>query len=87
MPLIYFSAALFLQQAKELSDAIKEKVKDLNYIRYKLVVQVSIGQKRGQGVRLASRCLWDTSTDNFTTTFFENESVFCLAQVYGLYYE
>lgn len=28
------------QQSKELSDAIKEKVKDLGFVRYKIIVQV-----------------------------------------------
>jgi hypothetical protein len=39
---------------------IKERVKNLGYERYKLVVQVTVGEKTGQGIRLASRCLWDT---------------------------
>merc|ERR1712060_1004467 len=75
------------QTAKELSDMIKEKVKKLGYDRYKLMVQVTVGQKRGQGIRLATRCLWDTSSDNFASEYYENESLFCVAQVYGLYYE
>ena len=46
------------QVAKELSDVVKEKVKDLGYDRYKLIVQVTVGQKVGQAMRIASRCLW-----------------------------
>ena len=46
---------------------IKEKVKDLGYERYKLVVQVTVGEKTGQGIRLASRCLWDTATDKYVS--------------------
>lgn len=46
------------QVAKELSDVVKEKVKGLGFDRYKLIVQVTVGQKVGQAMRIASRCLW-----------------------------
>ena len=75
------------QIAKELADTIKERVKNLGYERYKLVVQVTVGEKTGQALRLASRCLWDTATDNFAPDFYENSSVFCVGMVFGLYYE
>uniref|UniRef100_A0A7S0SJJ9 Tctex1 domain-containing protein 2 n=1 Tax=Mantoniella antarctica TaxID=81844 RepID=A0A7S0SJJ9_9CHLO len=75
------------QIAKELADMIKERTKNLGYDRYKLVVQVTVGEKTGQGIRMASRCLWDTATDNFASDFYENASVFCVAMVFGLYYE
>jgi len=75
------------QIAKELADTVKERVKNLGYQRYKLVVQVTVGEKTGQALRLASRCLWDTATDNFASDFYENSSVFCVGMVFGLYYE
>ena len=73
--------------AAELADTVKERVKNLGYDRYKLVVQVTVGEKTGQALRLASRCLWDTATDNFASDFYENSSVFCVGMVFGLYYE
>lgn len=75
------------QIAKQLADDIREKVKLLGFDRYKLVIQVTLGQKTGQAMRIVSRCLWDTTTDSFATETFENESVYCVAQVYGLYFE
>ncbi len=39
----------------------------LNYPRYKVIVQVVLGQNKQQGVRVASRCLWDTDADNFAS--------------------
>jgi hypothetical protein len=75
------------QIAKQLADDLRERVKMLGYERYKLVVQVTIGQKTGQAMRIVSRCLWDTTTDNFASEYFENESLYCVCQVYGLYYE
>ena len=68
------------QVAKDLTDIIKEKVKDMGYDRYKLVVQVCVGQKKGQAMRFASRCLWDTSCDNYASEFFENKTLYCVAQ-------
>eukprot|EP00294_Goniomonas_avonlea_P002587 CAMPEP_0114557414 /NCGR_PEP_ID=MMETSP0114-20121206/9819_1 /TAXON_ID=31324 /ORGANISM="Goniomonas sp, Strain m" /LENGTH=103 /DNA_ID=CAMNT_0001742703 /DNA_START=62 /DNA_END=370 /DNA_ORIENTATION=- len=46
------------QLSKELCTEIKEKVKAIGSPRHKLVVQVTIGEVQGQGVRIASRCLW-----------------------------
>eukprot|EP00163_Fabomonas_tropica_P008216 TRINITY_DN1783_c0_g1_i1.p1 TRINITY_DN1783_c0_g1~~TRINITY_DN1783_c0_g1_i1.p1 ORF type:complete len:104 (-),score=7.30 TRINITY_DN1783_c0_g1_i1:290-601(-) len=60
---------------------------DLGYRRYKLVVQTVIGENNGQGVRTASRCLWDTENDNFASASFANTSIFAVAMVFGLYYE
>ena len=71
--------------SKELSELIKEKVKALNYSRYKIIVQVTLGQKRGQCTRVASRCLWDVNTDNFASDYAETRDCFCSVQVYGLY--
>jgi hypothetical protein len=31
--------------------------------RYKFVVHSIIGEQRGEGVKAASRCLWDSDTD------------------------
>ncbi|GIL44490.1 hypothetical protein Vafri_1943 [Volvox africanus] len=75
------------QISKQLSDDLREKVKALGYDRYKLVIQVTVGQKQGQAMRIISRCLWDTQSDNFASEFYENESMYCVCQVYGLYYE
>ena len=55
--------------------------------RYKFVVQVSLGEVRGQGVRVASRCLWDTDTDNHASYSFRSDSVWCSVMVFGLYAE
>lgn len=75
------------QTAKQLADDLREKVKALGYEHYKLVIQVTMGQKKGQAMRIVSRSLWDTSTDSFASETFENESLYCVCQVFGLYYE
>jgi hypothetical protein len=40
--------------------------------RYKVVVQSVIGEVRGQGVRVTSRCLWDQETDSYVSFNWNN---------------
>lgn len=40
--------------------------------RYKVVVQTAIGEMKGQGIRVASRCLWDMETDNYVSCNWTN---------------
>lgn len=71
--------------AKEIADEIKSKLKEEPWERYKFVVQVLIGEQRGEGVRMGCRCFWDPNTDSFAQEVFTNESIFCVAAAYGLY--
>jgi tctex1 domain-containing protein 2 len=51
--------------SKAISHAANEALKDLKKDeRYKFVVQVTVGENNGQGVRVASRCYWDEDTDD-----------------------
>ena len=45
---------------------------ELGYERYKIVVQVDVGEFKGQGIKLASRCVWDTTTDTWASGSFKN---------------
>ena len=47
-----------------------------------LAMQVTIGQKSGQAQRSASRCIWDVKTDGAASECYENESMFCVCQVW-----
>uniref|UniRef100_A0A3P8WIM8 Dynein light chain Tctex-type 2B n=1 Tax=Cynoglossus semilaevis TaxID=244447 RepID=A0A3P8WIM8_CYNSE len=58
--------------SRSLADCIKDKVKSAGFDRYKLVVQVVIGEQRGQGVKMSSRCFWDADTDNYAEDLFMN---------------
>ncbi len=69
-----------------LSDNIKSKIKNL-FPRYKYVVQVTIGGKFNQGIKVASKCFWDKERDNFASHTVSNATLFAVATVYGLYYE
>ncbi|XP_008706610.2 dynein light chain Tctex-type protein 2B isoform X1 [Ursus americanus] len=60
------------QLTKRLSETIKDKLKEMGFDRYKVVVQVVIGEQRGEGVFMAARCFWDADTDNYTHDVFMN---------------
>ena len=53
---------------------------------FQIVVEVVIGEQRGEGVRMGTRCLWDSDTDNFASDVFMNDSLFCCAAAFGIYY-
>ena len=40
--------------------------------RYKLVFHAYVGENNGQMIRTASRCLWDTDTDNCASASWTN---------------
>ncbi|MCI4383338.1 hypothetical protein PGIGA_G00025370 [Pangasianodon gigas] len=71
---------------RTLADAIKHRVKGLGLDRYKLVVEVMIGEQRGQGVTMMSRCFWDSDTDGCAKEVYINDSMVCVAAVFGVYY-
>lgn len=72
---------------KLLSSRILEQVKSLNIERYKLVCFVNVGSKNDQGLRVASRCLWNAEHDTQVTASVENSTVFAVATVFGVYFE
>ncbi|KAL9951871.1 hypothetical protein ACROYT_G044610 [Oculina patagonica] len=73
--------------AKLLSARVLENVKQLNIERYKVVCLVTIGSKERQGLRIASRCLWNDQFDTFVSVCFEGEHFFAVGTVYGVYFE
>ena len=75
------------EQSKALADGIMRELKALGLPRFRFVCTVTIGQVKGQSVRMASRCVWDTERDNFVSESFRNESIFAVGTVYGVYKE
>ena len=71
--------------SKTIAENVKDKLKELNLPRYKYIVQVSIGEQKGQGVRVGSKCFWDFDTYHCASESFVNDSVFCLCTVYAVY--
>lgn len=50
----------------------------MNHDRYKFVIHVEIGEFKGQGVKVGSRALWDTTTDTFASGSFKNVRYFVM---------
>ena len=82
-----YDHAMAKTQSEKIADEIKAAVKNLNLPSYKIVCQTVIGQLQGQGVRVASKCLWDEQNDNYASYTFTNPSLFCTGIVFGFYYE
>jgi len=71
--------------ARELGELVKAKLKELELERYKFIVQVVIGEQRGEGVKMVCRCLWDSDTDNMAQDVFMNGSLFCVVAAFGIF--
>uniref|UniRef100_A0A8B9BTD6 Dynein light chain Tctex-type 2B n=1 Tax=Anser brachyrhynchus TaxID=132585 RepID=A0A8B9BTD6_9AVES len=74
------------QLTKSLSEIIKDRLKEEGFDRYKMVVQVVIGEQRGEGVNMAARCFWDADTDSYAHDVFVNDSLFCVVAAFGCFY-
>uniref|UniRef100_A0A8C9ESK2 TC1D2 protein n=1 Tax=Pavo cristatus TaxID=9049 RepID=A0A8C9ESK2_PAVCR len=74
------------QLTKSLSEIIKDRLKEQGFERYKMVVQVVIGEQRGEGVNMAARCFWDADTDSYAHDVFMNDSLFCVVAAFGCFY-
>jgi hypothetical protein len=73
--------------AKIVSDEIKIRIKPLIFKRYKIIVNLTIGQSLGQNVMITSRSLWNAETDNSCTIEYTNKTMFALATVFVTYYD
>lgn len=72
---------------KSLSHTICERVKLLGFSRFKIVSTVTIGEMKGQDVRVASRFLWDEKHDTWVDAVFTSSELFAVAVVFGIYQE
>lgn len=70
---------------KEVSRSVLQLMKNFQMPRYKIIVQTVIGEKVGQLVRIASRCLWDPKTDNMISVNYETKDMVAVVTVYGVY--
>lgn len=73
--------------SKSISNGILQEIKMLGIARYRFVCTVTIGELKGQSIRMASRCVWDRETDTFVSETIHNQSLFAVGTVYGIYFE
>jgi hypothetical protein len=72
--------------ARRLAEDARQRLRALGYGRYKLVVQAAVGERKGQAVRVASRCLWGEG-DGWASESYESDAIYCVVQVHAMYYE
>ncbi|XP_031178059.1 dynein light chain Tctex-type 1 [Sander lucioperca] len=51
---------------------------------FKYIVTCIITQKNGAGLQTASTCFWDNSSDGSCAVRWENKSMYCIVNVFGL---
>lgn len=73
-----YNAELTSQWTRDIADEIKMKLKELELPRYKYVVNVAIGEQRGEGIRLGCRCFWDSDVDAYADATYMNVRACCL---------
>lgn len=74
--------------ACELSERIKDDVKQkLKLPRRKLVSFVTIGSQKGQGARVASRCVWNEKADRYASSSYKNSTLFAVGMVFAVFLE
>ena len=76
-----------MAMSREMATQIQDRVASMKYIRYKVVVQVFVTENCNQGMRIASRCLWDPENDGFAEFNHSTKHMHVTALVFGLYWE
>lgn len=73
--------------AKDLATIVNSKIKDLEIPRYKTVSSVTIIENKEQGLKIATRCIWNIDTDNYATYTYTNQSLIAIGHVHAVYYD
>lgn len=70
---------------KSVAETLRDALKALELPRFKIIVHVTVGENRGEGVRVATRCLWDKTTDAMACEAVTTDAVFAVATAYAVY--
>merc|ERR1711991_1249331 len=67
---------------KELADRVRDEVtQKLKYQNYKILVHCTIGEQKGEGVRIGCKCFWDSGTDNMAEEVYITKELFACVTV------
>lgn len=72
---------------RNVSSEVQQRVVRMGYERYKLITHITVTEAGRQGLRVASRCLWDTETDNYASYTYSNEKLHLSLTMFALYWE
>lgn len=69
-----------------LATRVRDMLRDSNTMpRYKLAVQVYLGEKKDQKVSIIAKGYWDTYVDNYVTYTYTGDSFYCTVIAWGFY--
>ncbi|XGW10536.1 hypothetical protein V3C99_012213 [Haemonchus contortus] len=72
--------------ANNVAKVITERLKGLDLSHYKYIVQVTMGEQYGQGLNIASQCVWDADCDGMAKYFYTNDSLWCSMVVFAIFH-
>ena len=53
--------------------------------RYKYIVQTTVGENNGQGMKVQSRCCWDEDSDDVAYVSYRNDAIFVVVIAFAVY--
>jgi len=80
-----YDAKACARQCLILTDMIKNKMKNLGCKRHKIIVLVNIGENKQQDLQVASRCVWDTKSDDSLHLTHITNDVYVVVNVFAVY--
>ncbi|CAD1478306.1 unnamed protein product, partial [Heterotrigona itama] len=84
---ISYDAVECLNVCQSVATDIREKIKNLNFDRYKIVVNVTIIEKANQSIQSSMGFLWDAKRDNYSIFTYEARTFHAYCCVFALYCE
>ena len=78
------------QENGEKTNSLAAKIRDViqnsgKIKRYKINVQVYLGEKKNQKVSIVAKGWWDSYLDNYVTYTFQGPNFYCTVIVWGFY--
>ncbi|KAK3931112.1 Tctex1 domain-containing protein 1 [Frankliniella fusca] len=80
-----YSSQMCANACRVLAAVILQRVKKLNFDRYRLAAHVRIAQRLNQGMSLSVSCLWADGVDRFAYAQFENATLSAQAILFLVY--
>lgn len=66
---------------------ILQLLKAKEYDRYKLIIDITVGEKKHQSFRKVAGFLWDSETDQMASYVYDRHDLFLVVTVYGVYFD
>ncbi|XP_030052879.1 tctex1 domain-containing protein 1 isoform X2 [Microcaecilia unicolor] len=84
---VTYGPKLGSELTKQVAEELKQMVKSLVPLRYKVLIFVALAEKGQEDLLVVSRCLWDPHADSCVSHNYTNGSLCCVACVFILYCE